>query len=128
MWAAGSALLFCAVLVTLDVFARNLFNDIFFESYDITICWYAVTVAFSFSFALTTKTHIRIDVIYAVLSDTSVTDLYLAAMIAGALLAAMFSLAIFVACVVNPSLSGTRGGFDHTTDRCEPICGSVRAR
>lgn len=64
-WVAGGAILFCAVLVTLDVFARNLFNDNFFESFEITIYLYAVTVAFSFSFALTTKTHIRIDVIYA---------------------------------------------------------------
>ncbi len=64
-WLAGGAILFCAVLVTLDVFGRNLFNDNFFESFEITIYLYAVTVAFSFSFALTTKTHIRIDVVYA---------------------------------------------------------------
>ena len=64
-WASGGAILFCAVLVTLDVFARNVFNDNLFESFEITIYLYAVTVAFSFSFALTTKTHIRIDVIYA---------------------------------------------------------------
>ena len=64
-WAAGSAILFCAVLVTLDVIARNLFNDNFFESYEITIYLYAIAVAFSFSFALVTKTHIRIDVVYA---------------------------------------------------------------
>ncbi|MBT3700676.1 MAG: TRAP transporter large permease [Alphaproteobacteria bacterium] len=47
-------------------------------------------------------------IIYAVLTDTSVTDLYLAAMIPGALLAVMFSFAIFAACVIKPSLSGTR--------------------
>lgn len=64
-WASGGAILFCAVLVTLDVFARNVFNDNLFESFEITIYLYAVTVAFSFSFALTTKTHIRIDVVYA---------------------------------------------------------------
>jgi TRAP-type C4-dicarboxylate transport system permease small subunit len=64
-WFSGAAILFCAVLVTLDVFARNIFNDNLFESFEITIYLYAVTVAFSFSFALTTKTHIRIDVVYA---------------------------------------------------------------
>ena len=64
-WISGGAILFCAVLVTLDVFARNVFNDNLFESFEITIYLYAVTVAFSFSFALTTKTHIRIDVVYA---------------------------------------------------------------
>lgn len=46
-------------------------------------------------------------IIYAVLTDTSVNDLYLAAIIPGLLLAAMFSLAIFLACVIKPSLSGT---------------------
>jgi TRAP-type C4-dicarboxylate transport system permease small subunit len=64
-WAAGGGILFCAVLVTLDVFVRNVFNDNFFESFEITIYLYAITVAFSFSFALVTKTHIRIDVVYA---------------------------------------------------------------
>ncbi len=46
-------------------------------------------------------------IIYAVLTESSVTDLYLAAMIPGIMLAAMFSLAIFGACVIKPSLSGT---------------------
>ena len=46
-------------------------------------------------------------IIYAVLTDTSVNDLYLAAIIPGLLLAAMFSLAIFLACVIKPALSGT---------------------
>lgn len=64
-WVAGGAILFCACLVTLDVFARNLFNENLFESYEITIYLFAITVSFSFSFALTTKTHIRIDVLYA---------------------------------------------------------------
>lgn len=47
-------------------------------------------------------------IIYAFLTDTSVNDLYLAAMIPGFALAAMFSLAIFIACKINPSLSGSR--------------------
>ena len=47
-------------------------------------------------------------IIYAVLTDTSVNDLYLAAIIPGFFLAAMFSLAIFLACVIKPKLSGTR--------------------
>ena len=64
VWIAGAAILGCAILVTLDVFAREFFNDNLFESFEITIYTYAVTVAFSFAFALTSKTHIRIDVIY----------------------------------------------------------------
>lgn len=69
VWIAGGLILACAVLVTLDVFARQFFNDNFFESFEITIYTYAVTVAFSFAFALTSKTHIRIDVIYGRLPD-----------------------------------------------------------
>ncbi len=84
-WAAGGAILFCAVLVTFDVFARNLFNDNHFESFEITIYLYAVTVAFSFSFALTTKTHIRIDVIYARFPKVgrAILDLIAMAMLTG---------------------------------------------
>jgi tripartite ATP-independent transporter DctM subunit len=49
-------------------------------------------------------------IIYGVLSDTSVTDLYLAAMVPGILLAAMFSLSILLICLVMPTLSGNRTG------------------
>ncbi len=64
-WISGGLMLGCALLITLDVFSREFFNDNFFESFEITIYTYAVTVAFSFAFALTTKTHIRIDILYA---------------------------------------------------------------
>ncbi|PPR77821.1 MAG: C4-dicarboxylate TRAP transporter large permease protein DctM [Alphaproteobacteria bacterium MarineAlpha2_Bin1] len=47
-------------------------------------------------------------IIYAFLTDSSVNDLYLAAMIPGFSLAVMFSVAIYIACKINPSLSGTR--------------------
>ncbi|HIF11121.1 MAG TPA: TRAP transporter large permease, partial [Sneathiellales bacterium] len=47
-------------------------------------------------------------IIYAFLTDSSVTSLYLAAMIPGILLAVMFSMAILLACIVKPSLSGSR--------------------
>lgn len=47
-------------------------------------------------------------IIYAVLTDSSVQDLYLAATIPGLILAAMFSLAILISCIIKPSLSGTR--------------------
>jgi TRAP-type C4-dicarboxylate transport system permease small subunit len=64
-WISGGLMLGCAFLITLDVFSREFFNDNYFESFEITIYTYAVTVAFSFAFALTTKTHIRIDILYA---------------------------------------------------------------
>lgn len=84
-WIAGGLILACAVLVTLDVIGRELFNDNFFESFEITIYTYAVTVAFSFAFALTTKTHIRIDVIYGRLPSVyrAVLDVVAVVMLAG---------------------------------------------
>lgn len=45
-------------------------------------------------------------VLYGMLANTSVTDLYMASFIPGLVLAAMFSLAIFLACVIKPSWSG----------------------
>lgn len=47
-------------------------------------------------------------IIYAVLTESSVQDLYLAATIPGLILAAMFSLAVLISCLIKPSLSGTR--------------------
>ena len=47
-------------------------------------------------------------IIYAVLTESSVQDLYLAATIPGLILAAMFSLAILFSCILKPSLSGDR--------------------
>lgn len=45
-------------------------------------------------------------ILYGVLSDTSVADLYLAAFIPGALLAGLFFLTIWAICWFQPSLSG----------------------
>lgn len=47
-------------------------------------------------------------VLYGALSETSVSDLYLAAMIPGLLLALLFSLFVYVSCRINPAL-GPRG-------------------
>lgn len=46
-------------------------------------------------------------ILYGSLSDTSVSDLYLASFIPGFLLAALFSLIIFLACIIRPGLGGT---------------------
>ena len=45
-------------------------------------------------------------VIYGVLSETSIPQLYLAAFIPGFLLAALFSVAVWVICVARPAMSG----------------------
>lgn len=45
-------------------------------------------------------------ILYGVLSETSVPELYLAAFIPGFLLASLFSVAVWAICVVRPSLGG----------------------
>lgn len=62
-WAGGAVILASAVLVTLDVLGRNIFNATLFESLELSVYGYAIAVAFAFPFALTSKTHIRIDVL-----------------------------------------------------------------
>ena len=55
-WISGALILFAAVLVSLDILAREVFSDNLFESYEISIYIFAITVAFSYAYALTTKT------------------------------------------------------------------------
>lgn len=62
-WVGGAIILGSAVLVTLDVIGRNVFNATVFESLEMSVYGYAIAVAFAFSYALTTKIHIRIDVV-----------------------------------------------------------------
>jgi len=62
-WLGGAIILASAVLVSLDVLGRNLFNVTAFESLELSTYGYAIAVAFAFSYALTAKTHIRIDVV-----------------------------------------------------------------
>jgi tripartite ATP-independent transporter DctM subunit len=47
-------------------------------------------------------------VLYGAMSETAVSDLYLAALIPGIMLALLFSVYVFVACVLNPSLAPHR--------------------
>ncbi|HKK37627.1 MAG TPA: TRAP transporter large permease [Paracoccaceae bacterium] len=51
-------------------------------------------------------------IIYGVLAEVSITQLYLAGLIPGVLLAVLFSVAIAVACMVRPGLDGGRTGAD----------------
>ncbi len=60
----GVLLLLTAVLVSLDVIARNIFHSSFFESYELATYGVALTITFGFSWALVSKAHIRIEVIY----------------------------------------------------------------
>ncbi|MFO7854334.1 MAG: TRAP transporter large permease [Paracoccaceae bacterium] len=51
-------------------------------------------------------------IIYGVLAEVSITQLYLAGLIPGILLAVLFSVAIAVACMLRPGLDGGRTGAD----------------
>jgi TRAP-type C4-dicarboxylate transport system permease small subunit len=62
--AAGALILFCAVLVSLDVLFRNLFRVTVFESFELAGYAVAMAVTFGFAWALVSKAHIRIEVIY----------------------------------------------------------------
>ena len=47
-------------------------------------------------------------IIYGALTDTSIPELYLAGIVPGLILAALFSLTVIIACVFRPSLGGER--------------------
>jgi TRAP-type C4-dicarboxylate transport system permease small subunit len=66
-WIGGALMLLSAVLISLDVVTRNLFASTFFESFELSTYTLAATVAFGFAYALTTKAHIRIEVVYVLL-------------------------------------------------------------
>jgi len=63
----GALILICAFLVSLDVVFRNVFKLAIFESYELTGYGIALATAFGLSWALVTKAHIRIEVIYNLL-------------------------------------------------------------
>jgi TRAP-type C4-dicarboxylate transport system permease small subunit len=66
-WIGGGLMLVSAVLISLDVITRNLFASTFFESFELSTYALAATVSFGFAFALTSKAHIRIEVVYILL-------------------------------------------------------------
>ncbi|WP_282129019.1 TRAP transporter large permease [Roseobacter litoralis] len=51
-------------------------------------------------------------IVYALLTDTSVPQLYMAGFIPGAILAGLFMLTVLIACIIKPSWGGTRGHSD----------------
>jgi len=63
----GALILICAFLVSLDVVFRNVFKLAIFESSELTGYGIALATAFGLSWALATKAHIRIEVIYNLL-------------------------------------------------------------
>ncbi|MGD9944579.1 MAG: TRAP transporter small permease subunit [Burkholderiaceae bacterium] len=62
--AGGLLILACAVLVSLDVLFRNLFSLTVFESFELTGYAVAAATTFGFAWALVSRAHIRIEVLY----------------------------------------------------------------
>lgn len=63
----GLLILFCAFLVTLDVIFRNLLSLSIFESFELSTYGIALATSFGMAWALVTRAHIRIEVLYVAL-------------------------------------------------------------
>lgn len=63
----GVLILLCAFLVTLDVIFRNLLHLSMFESFELSTYGIALATSFGMAWALVTKAHIRIEVLYVAL-------------------------------------------------------------
>lgn len=57
-------LLLSAVLVSLDVIFRNLLKATYFESFELSTYAFAIATALGMSYALVSRAHIRIEVVY----------------------------------------------------------------
>ena len=64
-WFAGLLILALAVLVTLDVFARALFDAVFFESFELSGYGFAAALAFGLAHTALEKSNIRVDLLNA---------------------------------------------------------------
>lgn len=63
----GVLILLCAFLVTLDVIFRNLLSLSVFESFELSTYGIALATSFGMAWALVTRAHIRIEVLYVAL-------------------------------------------------------------
>ena len=63
-WIGGAMLLLSAVLVSLDVIFRNLMRVTYFESFELSTYAFAIATALGMSYALVSRAHIRIEVVY----------------------------------------------------------------
>lgn len=66
-WVGGALLLLSAALVSLDVVFRNLWKVSFFESFELSTYAFAIATAMGMSYALVSKAHIRIELLYVLL-------------------------------------------------------------
>ena len=68
VWIGGAALLLSAIMVTLDVISRKLFGITISGSDEITGYVFAAATTWAYSYCLLTRSNIRIDALYNVLS------------------------------------------------------------
>ncbi len=66
-WLGGAMLLLSAALITLDVVVRSVFKLTIFESFELSTYAFAISTAMGMSYALVTRAHIRIELLYAAL-------------------------------------------------------------
>lgn len=66
-WLGGAMLLACAILVSLDVVTRAAFKVTYFESFELSTYAFAIATAMGMSYALVSRAHIRIEVLYMLL-------------------------------------------------------------
>lgn len=66
-WIGGAMLLLCAILVSLDVVFRAALKVTYFESFELSTYAFAIATAMGMSYALVTRAHIRIEVVYTLL-------------------------------------------------------------
>ena len=67
-WIGGAMLLLCAILVSLDVVFRAALKVTYFESFELSTYAFAIATAMGMSYALVSRAHIRIEVLYMMLS------------------------------------------------------------
>lgn len=64
-WVAGALILASAVLVSVDVITRSIMRVTFLESFELSSYAFAAAVTLGLAYTLTSRTHIRIEVVYS---------------------------------------------------------------
>lgn len=67
VWFGGALLIFAALMTTVDVILRKLFNWSFGGADEIAGYMFAISTALAMSYALLQRTHVRIDAFYTIL-------------------------------------------------------------
>jgi TRAP-type C4-dicarboxylate transport system permease small subunit len=64
-WLGGAALLLSAGLISMDVVFRAVWKITYFESFELSAYAFAIATALGMSYAMVTKAHIRIELVYS---------------------------------------------------------------